>query len=34
MVIHNFLAMDQNGYYTRCWSWMKMDGRGLFVDEN
>jgi hypothetical protein len=26
--------MDQNGYYTRCWSWMKMDGRGLFVDEN
>ena len=30
----NFWAVDQKGYYTCCWSWMKTEGRGLSVDEN
>jgi hypothetical protein len=34
MVIHNFWAVDETGYYTRCWSWRKTDGRGLSMDEN
>jgi hypothetical protein len=31
---HNFWAADQKGYYTCCWSWMKMEGRGLPIDKN
>ena len=34
MVIHNFWAMDQKGYYTCCRSWMKTDGRVLSMDKN
>jgi len=31
---HNFWAMNQKGYYTYCWSWMKTEGKGLPIDEN
>jgi hypothetical protein len=34
MVIHNLWAVDQKGYYTCCWSWMKTEGRGLSMHEN
>jgi len=34
MVIHNFWAVDQKGYYTCCWSWMKTDSRRLSMEEN
>jgi len=34
MIIHNFWAVDQKGYNTCWWSWMKTEGRGLSVDEN
>jgi len=34
MIIHNFWTMDQKGYYTCCWSWMKMESRTLSMDEN
>jgi hypothetical protein len=34
IIIHNFRAVDQKGYNTCWWSWMKTEGRGLSVDEN
>jgi len=34
MIIHNFWAMDQKGYYAFCCLWMEMEGRGLSMDEN
>ena len=34
MVIHNFWAVYQKGYYTCCWSLTKTGGRGLCMDEN
>ena len=34
MIIHNFWAVDQKGYNTCWWLWMKMEGRVLSVDEN
>jgi len=34
MIIHNFWAVDQKGYNTCWWSWMRTEGRGLSVDEN
>jgi hypothetical protein len=34
MIIHNFWAVDQTGYYTCSWSWMKTEGRGLSMNWN